>query len=201
MFLLNEILNFGPGRREEALARLQYIHGLMASKAGFQRAIVAKYLGSPTRHTILRVWDDESVFRAFREGPDGNYGRGRPEGLYSNEAVVPEWNSYTEAQGSAKGGYLVKVQNQVPESAKAAYRQHQTQLNKMAQDLGGLVSAWQFQAKEGDDFLTIWRFAGVANFERMFENPQRVQLRAALPEGISQSSTECFEVVSEVLPS
>jgi heme-degrading monooxygenase HmoA len=200
MFLLNEILNFGPGRREEALARLQYIHGLMASKAGFQRAIVARYLGSPTRHTILRVWDDEAAFRAFREGPDGNYGRGRPEGLYSNEPVVPQWNGYAAAAGSARGGYLVKVQNQAPENAKDAYRQYQTQLNKMAQDLGGLVSSWQFQAKEGDGFLTVWRFAGVADFDRMFEDPQRVQARAGLPEGISPSSIECFDVVSEVLP-
>jgi hypothetical protein len=40
MFLINEILNFTPGRRKEALDRLSYIHGLMAPSPGFVQALV-----------------------------------------------------------------------------------------------------------------------------------------------------------------
>ncbi len=81
MFLVNEILVFSRGRRQEALDRLAGIHALMAKQPGFQRTYVAKFLGDAVSHTILRIWQDEEAYLTFRAGPDGNYGRGRPEGV------------------------------------------------------------------------------------------------------------------------
>ena len=78
MFLLNEILVFAPDRRQEALDRLAWIHGLMAKRSQRTRcAIVARNVGDSVRHTILRYWDSAGAYQAFREGPDGNYGRGQ----------------------------------------------------------------------------------------------------------------------------
>jgi heme-degrading monooxygenase HmoA len=121
MYLVNEILVFAPGRHKEAIDRLEYIHGLMAGAPGFRVGLVGKYLGGATRHTVLRFWEDEAAYQAFRAGPNGNYGRNRPEGLYTNEPVVPAWNEVVEVPGDAQGAFLVKVQRDVPEDAWEAY--------------------------------------------------------------------------------
>src|SRR5687767_13401062 len=97
MFAQNEILVFTPGRKQEGLERLAWIHSLMAPQPGFKMAFVAKYLGDGTRHTIMRFWEDEAAYQAFRATPDGNYGRNRPEGLYVNEPVVTPLVSFGEA--------------------------------------------------------------------------------------------------------
>ena len=51
MFAQNEILVFSPGRKQEGLERLAWIHSLMSPQPGFKEAFVAKYLGDGTRHT------------------------------------------------------------------------------------------------------------------------------------------------------
>ena len=78
MYVRNEILVFTPGRGKEGLERLNWIHSLMAPHAGFRDAIVAKYLGDATRHTIMRFWENEEAYDAFRASPDGNYSSNRP---------------------------------------------------------------------------------------------------------------------------
>src|ERR1044071_9763736 len=115
MFVLNEILVFTAGHRQEGLDRLMGIHGLMAPHLGFKHAIFAKYLGDAARHTIMRFWEDEEAYQQFRESPDGNYGRNRPEGLYAGERVVSPWYSFGEVTGGASGDFIVKIQREVPE--------------------------------------------------------------------------------------
>ncbi len=200
MYLVNEILDFGPGRRQEACDRLAWIHSLMANKPGFQRAIVAKYLGDATRHTVLRIWDDEDAFNAFRSGPDGNYGRGRPEGLYATVPVLPRWLGYDELAGSAQGSYLVKVQTHVAAAEHDLFSQHQAHVKEWMRPMSGLVSLTQWRSPDGDDFLNILRFSSAADFPGIFENADRVKERSAMPEGVAPSDVQCFEVVSEVLP-
>lgn len=201
MFLLNEILVFTPGRRQEALERLNWIHGLMASKPGFQRAIVAKYLGDGSRHTVLRMWDGEAAYKSFREGPDGNYGRGRPPGLYTNEPVVPQWNSLLETRGTSDGNYLVKVEREDPEDTRTAFGLRQEQLQQFLLALGGFVELLSLRAKDQNRNLTIARYHDRSDFERILESDEYARLSQSMPAGVTRLSTQCFEVVSEVGPS
>ena len=199
MFLINEILNFGMGRRQEALGRLAWIHGLMAPHDGFVRAIVAKYLGDGTRHTILRVWRDEDAYKAFRATPDGNYGRGRPEGLYTNDPVVPQWNSVSEADHMGAGPFLVKTQWQVPEDAWQAFNAANQRVEALALTMG-LKGVNEFRAVDRGEGLTIGRFESRAAYETLIEHPGFLAIRRDMPEGISRISAACFEVVGDVLP-
>jgi heme-degrading monooxygenase HmoA len=199
MFLVNEILNFGIGRRQEALDRLAWIHGLMAPHDGFVRAIVAKYLGDGTRHTILRVWQDEAAYKAFRATPDGNYGRGRPEGLYINDQVVPQWNSRSDADHMGAGPFLVKTQWEVPEAAWDAFDAANQRVEKLALTLG-LKGVNEFRATERSEGLTIGRFESRAAYEALLDHPDFSAIRSKMPEGINRLSVACYEVVSEVLP-
>src|SRR6266568_3452426 len=196
MFLVNEILLFTPGRRQEALDRLSYIHGLMTPHDGFVQAIVAKYLGDITRHTVLRFWEGEAAYQKFRESPDGNYGRNRPQGLYNNEQVVPQWNSFS-AEGDITGtaSYLVKVQQAVPEDAWTGFEQMQGQISAAAKK-AGMKSAVHFRAKDRSEALTVARFGGRQDLEKMFESPDFVKLVGPrMAEGGTPPKTECFEVV------
>ena len=180
MFLLNEILNFGMGRRQEALDRLAWIHGLMAPHDGFQRAIVAKYLGNGTRHTILRLWRDEAAFRAFRATPDGSYGKGRPEGLYVNDAVVPQWNSIIEDDHIGAGPFLVKTQWQVPEDAWDAFNDANHRVETLALTMG-LKGVNEFRAVDRSEGLTLGRFENRAAYEALMDTPNSWRYAATCP--------------------
>ncbi len=200
MFLLNEILVFAPGRQKEAIDRLEYIHGLMAPSPGFRLGLVAKYLGAATRHTVLRFWEDEAAYQAFRAGPNGNYGRNRPEGLYTNEQVIPAWNQVVEVRGSAQGAFLVKVQRDVLEGAWEAYGGWVKQAGERLAARGALVGFRAFRAKDHDASLIVERFRSRNDFEDALEDPELGRSLAAPPEGVGAPRIECFEVVSEVRP-
>jgi heme-degrading monooxygenase HmoA len=199
MFLINEILNFGMGRRQEALDRLAWIHGLMEPHDGFVRAIVAKYMGDGTRHTILRVWRDEDAYRAFRASPDGNYGRGRPEGLYVNDPVVPQWHSVEAGDHIGAGPFLVKTQWEVPEEAWDGFNATNQRVEAVALKMG-LRGVNEFRAADRSEGLTIGRFESRAAYEALIEDPAFLAIRREMPEGINRISAACYEVVSEVLP-
>jgi heme-degrading monooxygenase HmoA len=199
MFLINEVLNFGMGRRQEALDRLAWIHGLMAPHEGFVRAIVAKYLGDGTRHTILRVWRDEDAYRTFRASPDGNYGRGRPEGLYVNDPVVPQWNSIEDADHIGAGPFLVKTQWEVPDDAWDAFIAANRRVEGLALKMG-LKGVNEFRATDRSEGLTIGRFESRTAYEGLIEHPDFLAIRRDMPEGITRLSVACHEVVSDVLP-
>ena len=199
MYLVNEILDFGIGRRQEALDRLGWIHSLMAPHDGFVRALVAKYLGNGTYHTILRVWRDEEAFTAFRATPDGNYGRGRPEGLYATVPVVPRWVSIADEDHLGAGPFLVKTQWEVTEDAWDAFNAANEQVEKLALTMG-LKGVNEFRATDRSEGLTIGRFESRSAYEALIEHPDYVSIRQGMPEGITRASVDCFEVVSEVLP-
>ena len=199
MFLVNEILVFSRGRRQEALDRLAWIHGLMAPQPGFERAIVATFLGDPVSHTILRLWKDEEVYLAFRATPDGNYGRGRPEGLYVNEKVIPQWVSTKDPAGVEEGSFLVKTDWQIPEAAWDAFNEGEREMEAIEMAYG-LKGVKQFRAKEDNVALTIGRFPSRTEFEALLESSEFNEARKNLPEGVTRISSLCYEVVSEVTP-
>lgn len=201
MFLLNEILVFTPGRRQEGLDRLTHIHGLMSPKPGFREAIVGRYLGDGIKHTVLRLWEDEAAYLAFRAGPDGNYGRGRPEGLYGNEPVIPQWNSVFEQSTGERGNFLFKVQREQPEDGWDAYLHFAGEVAGLMGELGGMESVSIFRAKDRTESLAIVRFRERADYERMLDNADYAKLLATLPPAPATSPRQCFDVVGDVAPS
>ncbi len=203
MFAVNEILAFGTGRRQEALDRLAWIHGLMVKHQGFRHALVAKYLGDVTRHTIMRFWEDEDAFRAFRATDDGNYGRGRPEGLYETVRVItPLLGIGTgEAEGSeASGNFLVKIQQEIPEDAWDAFTGFATGMTNFAKNIPGLVWVRQLRAQNENQALIVVRYRDRKAFEDLSESQTYLDAMKRLPEGVRTVSVECFEVVSDVYP-
>jgi heme-degrading monooxygenase HmoA len=200
MFAQNEILVFTPGRKQEGLDRLAWIHGLMAPQPGFKEALVAKYLGDASRHTIMRFWEDETVFQAFRATPDGSYGRNRPEGLYVNEPVVTPLVSYGEAAGSASGDFLIKVQHDLQPGAWDAFLEQQKQMLNMGASMPGLVWVRQFRGKDKDSAVIVARFSSRDVFESMVESPLYAEGMKSMPEGVATVRLECFEVVKDVAP-
>jgi heme-degrading monooxygenase HmoA len=172
----------------------------MAPQPGFREAIVAKYLGDTSRHTIMRFWEDEDAYQAFRATPDGNYGRNRPEGLYVNERVITPLVSYGEGVGPAQGNFLVKVERAVPAEARDAFMDQQKGMMAMASSLPGLVWARQLRTKDGEGVTTVARFRSREDLENMVESPQYGESLKAIPEGVNLVRIECFEVVSDVAP-
>ena len=199
MFLMNEILVFSPGRRQEALDRLAWIHGLMAGQPGFVRVFVSKYLGDGTSHTILRLWQDEASLLRFRETPDGNYGRNRPEGLYVNQQVVPQWVNAPTDEDLKGGPFLIKTQREVPETAWDAFDATMAKIVGVARS-AGMQAAVTLRAKDRSESLTVARFPSRSEFESFLESPEFGAARQGMPEGEKPTSTSCYEVVSEVTP-
>ena len=200
MYVRNEILVFTPGRRGEALERLKWIHSLMTPHAGFIQALVAKYLGDASRHTIMRFWQSEEAYDAFRATPDGSYGSNRPEGIYTGERVPTPLYIYGEATGTANGDFLVKVQREVPTEAWDGFLAQQKTMNDMASKLPGLVWARQLSTKDRDRTVVVARFRSRDDFEQMVESPQYGEIIAKIPENVKLERIECFEIVSDVGP-
>jgi heme-degrading monooxygenase HmoA len=196
MYVLNEILVYTPGRKQDALDRLSWIHGLMAPHAGFREAIVAKYLGDATRLTIMRFWEDEAAWQAFRASPDGGYGRNRPENLYVNESVATPLTSTGEVAGSAQGNVLVKVQWQVEAEGWERFLAAQAEA---ASALPGLVWTRQLRGIRNEDVaIDVLRFRSRDDAEALLDSQTRAEAIAALSGIATPSRTELFEVVSDV---
>ncbi len=159
----------------------------MAKQPGFQRAYVAKFLGDPVTHTILRVWEDEEAYLTFRQTPDGNYGRGRPEGLYVNEKVISQWLSTKEAAGVESGDFLVKTDWEVPEAAWPAFNEGERRMEEIEMSFG-LLGVKEFRAKEDNVALTIGRFPSRVELEVLLESKKFNAERERLPEGVNRIS-------------
>ena len=201
MFLLNEILVFSPGRRQEGFDRLSYIHGLMAPSPGFRQAIVARYLGDPQTHTVLRYWDSAEAFQEFRAGPNGNYGRNRPEGLYTNHPVIPQWQSFAECENPPDdGSLLIKVERPVSAAQWAAYQAYAQATLTLTEKAHGLTSVVAFKAVDQEAGISVTRMRSRADLEAFVDNPEYAATRSMLPADIPHASFGVFEVVSVVKP-
>jgi heme-degrading monooxygenase HmoA len=200
LFAQNEILVFSPGRRQEGLDRLAWIHSLMAPQPGFKEAFVAKYLGDGTRYTIMRFWEDEAAYQAFRATPDGNYGRGRPEGLYVNERVITPLVSYGEYTGSATGNFIVKITANIDPGVWEDFLALQKVMLGNAPNVPGVVWDRQMRGKDVDAIVGIARLSDRKVYEDLLEDPAYLEFLKAMPAGVELVRVECFEVVSDVSP-
>jgi heme-degrading monooxygenase HmoA len=200
MYLLNEILLFGEGRHQEAIDRLTWIFGLFAPHAGFKRAILGKYLGDTTRHTVLRFWDKEESFQAFRASPEGGYGRNRPEGIYAGEHVINPLTSYAEASGTAAGDFLVQIQNAVPEDRWDQFQEHQKVVLDVISKMPAFVWANFARAESENQALSIMRFRSRDDFEQIVEGSEYRDVMATVTKGVEHVRTQCFEVLRDGRP-
>jgi heme-degrading monooxygenase HmoA len=200
VYLLNEILLFGEGRRLEAIDRLTWIFGLFAPHPGFKRAILGRYLGDTTRHTVLRFWDSEDSFQAFRASPDGGYGRNRPEGIYVGEHVLNPLTTYAEVSGSASGDFLVQIQQAVPEDQWDQFQEHQTAVLAVFSKAPAFVWATCAKADAESQNLTILRFSNRHDYEKVVDGSEYRHVMASLPGSVEHIRTQCFEVLRDGSP-
>ncbi len=199
MYVRNEILVFTPGRGQEGLDRLNWIHCLMVPQPGFRDAMVAKYLGDGSRHTIMRFWENEDLYNDFRAKPEGSYGNSKPEGIYLTERVINPLVSHGDLEGTVKGSFLVKVQFEIAEGASESYIAYQQMWLALAKGIPGLAWTRQMATKDQLSGLTVTRLRSREDFERLLETPEYCDFSTKLPAGVSVAHTSCFDVVSDTL--
>jgi len=207
MFLLQEILRVRNTRQSEAITRLNWIHGLMKPNAGFVRGIVARYLGNPTDYLILRAWDDRDAYLAFRATPDGqDYPKSRPEGLYEGLPVGREWDLKIDSPGSIEGDYMVRSIYRVGPDDANEFIENRRRHDGLALQVPGTAGLQTLRCLDGDSehsdtFLCLARRTNRDAYNAYLESPQSAEYRAGNRRGLySTVSTECYEIVDEVLP-
>jgi heme-degrading monooxygenase HmoA len=200
MQAVSEILRFTPGRRQEGLARLEWMHGLMQAAPGFSEGLIAKYLGDATRFLVLRYWQDPESMKSFHQAFMRDHAANRPKGLYAIEENTP-WDCYYERSAIAEshGSFLVKTHWRVPEPVWPAYEGFQAEVETIALSEGGLTQLRRLKAIDSTDVLNVQRYPGRGDFERYFESSAHARKTEEWPEGIELVSTLCYEVVSSTL--
>ena len=207
MFLLQEVLRVRNTRQSEAVKRLNWIHGLMQKNPGFVSGTVARYLGNPTDYLILRAWNDRDAYLAFRATPDGqDYPKSRPEGLYEGLPVGREWDLKIDSPGELSGDYLVRsVYRVAPENADE-FVENRRRHDGLALQVPGTAGLQTFRcldqdSEHSDTFLCLARRMDRDAYNAYLESPQSAEYRSGNRRGLySTVSTECYEVVDEVLP-
>ncbi len=207
MYLFQELLRVRNTRQAEAIKRLNWIHGLMQPHAGFVGGEVARYLGNPTDYLVLRVWQDREAFQIFRQTPDGqNYPKSRPEGLYEGLPVGREWDVEIDSIGDVPGDYLVRSVYRVASENAAEFVQNRQRHDGLALQVPGTAGLQTFRcldedSEHSDTFLCLARRTDRDAYNAYLESPQSAEYRGGNRRGLYATvSTECFEVVDEVLP-
>lgn len=200
MFAQTEILRFTPGRRQEALDRLAWMHRLMKDTPGFHNALIAKYLGDATRYLVLRYWQDEESYKTFHTAFTQEHAPQHPRlpGLFEIEESQ-SWECYYERSMPAErqGSFLLKTHRRVPAEAWDAYTPFQQDVEALTLQLGGLTQVRRLRSRESTDILNVQRYPSRDDFERYFESAPHLGMTQRWPEGIELISTQCYEVVAE----
>lgn len=206
MFLLQEILRFNQRRQTEGIKRLQWIHSLMQPHPGFVKGQISRYLGNPTDYLILRMWDSQDAYQKFRESPDGNYGKSRPEGLYEGVPVGRMWELAIDTQGGVPGNFLVRSIYQPAEGRAQDFIENRKRHDKLFLQVPRQsgIQTWQCTDTEGigaGTFLCLARRVDRDAYNEYLESPQAEEYRKGNERGLYKTvSTELFEVVDEVTP-
>ena len=207
MYMLQEVLRVANSRQTEAVKRLNWIHGLMQPAPGFVRAQVSRFLGNPTDYLILRMWDAAADWSKFRETPDGaNYPKNRPEGLYEGLPVGRNWELEIESQNGGLGNYLVRSIYKVGEGDEGEFIDNRRRHDKLALQTPGTVGLQTFRCTDDDPenkgtFLVLARRTDRDAYNAYLESKQAAEYRQGNRRGLYRTvSTECYEVVDEVVP-
>jgi heme-degrading monooxygenase HmoA len=206
MFLFQELLKVTQTRQSELIARQHWIHGLMQPSKGFVGAQLSRYLGNPTDYLVLRMWESEDAFTAFRAGPDGNYGKNRPEGLFEGVASGRRYESVIESPGSAKGNFLVRSIYGVEPENDDAFVANRQRHDGLALQVPGtaLLNTFKCVDTEGDSvntYLCIAQRVDRDAYNTYLESEQSAEYRKGNVRGMYKTiSTQCYEIVDEVRP-
>ena len=206
MFLFQELLKVTQTRQSELIARQHWIHGLMQPAKGFSGATLSRFGGNPSDYLVLRTWDDEQSFTDFRAGPDGNYGKSRPEGLFEGVTAGRRYDSVIDSPGDAQGGYIVRSQYAVEPERADEFIENRRRHDALALQVPGHVYLRTFRCldEEGDaknTFLVIARRTSRDAYNQYLESEQAKQYRAGNVRGLYKTlTTECYEIVDEVTP-
>jgi hypothetical protein len=109
----------------------------------------------------------------------------------------PWWRNDGGLQAVAN---LVKFQQSTAEAAWSDVIAHQERLGQTMRTLGGLEYFCHLSDQDRDNSLLIARFGDRADFDRVLESAEYTTVIDAAPRGLSPAFTECYEIVSEVLP-
>jgi heme-degrading monooxygenase HmoA len=207
MFLFQEFLKVNNRRQSELVQRQNWIHGLMKPNKGFAGADLARYMGNATDYLVLRKWDSEADFLAFRQTPDGqNYPKSRPEGLFEGLPAGRRYDCVIDSKSNAKGGFLVRSTYAVPEGREDEFVANRQRHDGLAQQVPGTVYLQTFRCldEEGDSkgtFLCIARRTDRDAYNSYLESAQAEEYRKGNVRGLYKTlATELFELVDEVEP-
>ena len=206
MFLFQESLKVTQTRQGEFIARQRWIHSLMAPHPGFAGATLSRFGGNPSDYLVLRTWDNEEAFTTFRAGPDGNYGKSRPEGLFEGQPAGRRYDMVIDSPGDAQGTYLVRSQYAVEPERAEEFIENRRRHDALALQVPGHVFLRTFRCmdEEGDaknTFLVIARRTSRDAYNDYLESEQAKQYRAGNVRGMYKTlTTECYEIVDEVFP-
>lgn len=207
MYMLQEILRMANSRQSEGVKRLQWIHSLMKPQPGFVKAEVARYLGNPTDYLIMRIWDSQDAWNAFRQTEDGaNYPKNRPEGLYEGVAVGRNWELEIDSQGGQPGGFLVRSIYRPADGRMADFIENRRRHDKLALQVpnqSGLTT-WRCTDTEephAGTALVLAKRKDRDAYNQYLESPQAAEYRKGNERGLYKTQeTQCYEVVDTVLP-
>ncbi len=208
MYALQEILRVSNSRQNEAIKRLQWIHGLMKPSPGFVKAQVSRFLGNPTDYLILRIWDSQEDWTNFRATPDGqNYPKDRPEGLYEGLPVGRNWERVINSPAGATGNYLVRSIYKVGDGHTGdEFIANRERHDGLAVQVPGTVGLETWRCTDDTEenkgtFLCLARRVDRDAYNDYLQSPQAAEYRKGNVRGMYKTlSTECYEVVDELLP-
>jgi hypothetical protein len=180
MYLHLELKTMATQRLDEAVARLHYLHTLMAQTPGFLEAQVCEYLGNPAQYLVIRSW----LGQAYRASDASKtFAASRPAHFIYDNLAVQEWLTVAETPGTPAGDYVVRELHDVTnwESFTAS----------MANRGPAGSRAYRLLAKDGADdaqSLVIQRWANRDAYAASLEG-----VEAEAP-----ALVECYRVVDEV---
>ena len=205
MYLHLELKTMAISRLDEAVARLHYLHTLMAATQGFEHAEVCEYLGNPAQYLVVRTWRDRRAHMDYRASQAAkDFAASRPPGFIYDNLAVQEWDCLLDTVGAGKGGYLVRRLEPVGDSAWDAYVEQQAKRHGWAARLGSAASLRTYRMlpnESGFDAraLSLETWADRASYVAFLQSTPGLDDRAEGPGDINVT-VECYRVVDEVSP-
>ena len=172
MYLHLELKRVPAARQQDAIDRLNLLHGLMHASPGFIDAQIAHDIADPAFYVVLRRWSDAAAHAGYRASDASKeFGKQRPEGLYEN-LLVQEWDCAHQTPGTAAS----------PLVARTVYATGQTPAQATA------PATETFTALSGSPAGETLRLAGFAN-----RPAAEAYRRSATP---AAQTVDCYEVVA-----
>ncbi len=198
MYLHSELKVVPITRQTEAIARLNFLHSLMARTPGFIDAQICQFLGSPSGYWVQRAFENAAAHAAYRASDDAKeFTKVRPVGLYEN-LLVQEWECENDG-GPAGGGFLVRETLQVGAGGWGAYGP----VLKGLKPAGGTLRGWRNidkAPKDAGNALLLTRWPDRAAYNAYLESQQYPADRDRTATVAAPLVVECYAVVDEVKP-